>query len=67
MVKECIQEYGGKLVRKTSLERPRHKCEGNIKMDLREIEFGGMDWIHTAQVKDQCRDLVNTVLNLHVP
>jgi hypothetical protein len=42
-MKECIQEYGGKLERKTSLERPRRKWEGNIKMDLREIGWDGMD------------------------
>jgi hypothetical protein len=31
------------------LERPRHRWEDNIKMDLREIGFGDVDWIHMAQ------------------
>jgi hypothetical protein len=39
----------------------------NIKMDLREIEWDGLDWIHMAQDRDQWRVLVNTVLNLRVP
>jgi hypothetical protein len=39
----------------------------DIKMDLREIEWDGMDWIDLAQVRDQLRALVNTVVNLRVP
>jgi hypothetical protein len=39
----------------------------NIKMDLREIGWSGMDWIHLAWDRDQWRALVNTVLNLWVP
>jgi hypothetical protein len=39
----------------------------NIKMDLREIGWGGMDWIDLAEDRDQWRPLVNTVMNLRVP
>jgi hypothetical protein len=39
----------------------------NIKMDLREIVWDGVDWIDMAQDRDQWRALVNTVLNLRVP
>jgi hypothetical protein len=35
-------------------------------MDLREIEWGGMDWIDLAQDRDQWRALVNTVMNLRI-
>jgi hypothetical protein len=49
------------------LGRPRHSWEDNIKMDLREIEFGDVDWIHWAQDRDRWRALMNTVMNLWVP
>jgi hypothetical protein len=39
----------------------------NIKMDLREIGWDGMDWIDLAQDRHQWRALVNTVMNLRVP
>jgi hypothetical protein len=39
----------------------------NIKMGLREIGWGGMDWIDVAEDRDQCRALVNTAMNLRVP
>jgi hypothetical protein len=39
----------------------------NIKIDLREIGWNGMDWIDLAQDRDQWRALVNTVMNLRVP
>jgi hypothetical protein len=39
----------------------------NIKMDLREIGWDGMDWIDLTQDKEQWRALVNTVMNLRVP
>jgi hypothetical protein len=49
------------------LERPRRRWEDNIKMDLRDIGFGDVDWIHWAQDRDRLRALVNTVMNLLVP
>jgi hypothetical protein len=36
-------------------------------MDLREIGWGGMDWIDLGQDRDQWRALVNTVMNVWVP
>jgi hypothetical protein len=49
------------------LGRPRRGWVNNIKMDLSEIEWDGVDWIDMAQDRDQWRTLVNTVLNLRVP
>jgi hypothetical protein len=39
----------------------------NIKKDLTEIGWGGMDWTDLAKGRDQWRALVNTVMNLRVP
>jgi hypothetical protein len=52
---------------KSPLGRPRCRWEDNIKRDLREIGWGGMDWIDLAQNRDQWMALVNTVTNLRVP
>jgi hypothetical protein len=52
---------------KRPLGRPRHRWVDNIKMDLREIGWDGMDWIELAKDRDQWRALVNTVMNLRVP
>jgi hypothetical protein len=43
------------------------KERDNIKMDLGEIEWNGVDWMDMAQDWDQWRALVNTALNLRVP
>jgi hypothetical protein len=52
---------------KVPLGRPRRRWVDNIKMDLREIGWDGVDWIDMSQDKDKWRALVNTVLNLRVP
>jgi hypothetical protein len=39
----------------------------NIKIDLREIGWNGMDWIDVAQDRNQRRALANTAMNLRVP
>jgi hypothetical protein len=53
--------------RKRPLERCRRRWENNIKIDIREIGWDGMDWIDLAQDRDQWRALVNTVMILLVP
>jgi hypothetical protein len=57
----------GKSDGKRPLGRPKRRWVDNIKMDLREIELGGVDWIDLAQGREQWRVLVNTVMNLRVP
>jgi hypothetical protein len=42
----------GKPKGKRTLGRPRRRWENNIKMDLREVECGGMDWIELAQDRE---------------
>jgi hypothetical protein len=55
------------LVGKPEGRRPRRRWEDNIKMDVREVGWGGMDWISLAQDRDRWRALVNAVMNLRVP
>jgi hypothetical protein len=57
----------GKPEGKRSLGRPRRRWEDNIKIDLQEVGYGGMDWIELAQDRDRWRVLVNAVMNLRVP
>jgi hypothetical protein len=52
---------------KRPLGRQRSRWVDNIKMDLREIGWDGVEWIDMAQDRDQCRALVNTELNLRIP
>jgi hypothetical protein len=52
---------------KRLLGRPKRRWVDNIKMDLREIGWDGMDWIDLDQNRDQWRALVNAVINLRVP
>jgi hypothetical protein len=56
----------GKNEGKRPLERPRHRWEDNIKMDLREVGCGIMEWLELAQDRDGWRALVNAVINLLV-
>jgi hypothetical protein len=52
---------------KRPLGRPRRRWEDNIKMDLREMRCGGMDWIELAKDRERLRAFVNAVMNLRVP
>jgi hypothetical protein len=55
----------GKPEGRRSLGRPRRRWEENTKMDLGEIGFGDMDWIHLAQDRDRQQVLVNTAFGFH--
>jgi hypothetical protein len=57
----------GKPEGKTPLEKLTRRWEDGIKMDLREIGWGGgVEWTHLAQDRDRWRAVVNAVMNLRV-
>jgi hypothetical protein len=59
------------LVRKPKMKRTlrvtRYRWEDNIGIDLWEIQWEDVDWMHLAQNRDQWLALVNTIMNLQVP
>jgi hypothetical protein len=76
MVRACSTKVGkeehdrllvGKSEEKRPLGRPRRRWMDNIKMDLGDIGWGGVDWIGLAQDRDKWKALVNAVMNLRVP
>jgi hypothetical protein len=52
----------GKLEGKRPLGRPRRRWEDGIRMDLREIDLGGVDWIRLAR----WRAVASAVMNFRV-
>jgi hypothetical protein len=59
--------FVGKPEGRRPLGRPRRRWVDNIKRDLRETGWDGMDWIDLDQDRDQWRALVRAVMNLRVP
>jgi hypothetical protein len=57
----------GKPERKRPLRRPRRRWVDNIRIDLREVEWGDVDWIGLAKDRNRWRAVVNSVLNLRFP
>jgi hypothetical protein len=43
----------GKPEGRRPLGRPRRRWEDGVRMDLREIGLGGVDWIRLAEVRDR--------------
>jgi hypothetical protein len=63
---KCVKNLVGKLEWKRPLRRPRSRWQDNVKMNLREIGFGCVDWIHLVQDRDWWQALVNMAMNLQV-
>ena len=57
----------GKPEGKRPLGRPRHRWVCNIRMDLQEMGYGGMDWIKLSEGRNSWQACVNAVMNLQVP
>jgi hypothetical protein len=65
MINACIIAFR-KPEGKRPRGRPRHRWETNTRMDLTEIRWGVMAWIHMAQDRDLRRALVNMVMDFRV-
>jgi hypothetical protein len=57
----------GNSERKTPFRRYWRKLENDIRIDLTEVMWEVVVWIHLAQDKDQYRAVVNTAMNHLVP
>jgi hypothetical protein len=64
--REVYRVLMGKPEGKRPQGRPRRRWEDNIKLGLREVGFGGMDWIGLAVDRDRWRAVVNALINLRV-
>jgi hypothetical protein len=65
----CLKEMSGRLYVLyvlILLGRPRRRWNDGIRMDLRDIVWGSVDWMQLAQDRDRWRALVNRVMNLRV-
>ena len=67
MGEKRIRVLVGKPEGKRTLGRSRRRWEDNIKIDLREVGCGSMDWIERAHDRNRWRAHVNAVMNLWVP
>jgi hypothetical protein len=64
--REMYKVLVGKPEGKRPPGRPRRRWEDGIRMDLREIDLGDVDWIRMAQDRDRWRAVVSAVMNLRV-
>jgi hypothetical protein len=56
----------GKPEGRRPLGRPRRRWEDGVRMDLREIGLGGVDWIRLARDRDRWWAVESAVMNLRV-
>jgi hypothetical protein len=62
----CIGFWWENLRKRDHWGDTGRRWEDDIKMDLQEVECGGMDWIGLAQDIDRWRGILNVVMNLRV-
>jgi hypothetical protein len=65
--RECIYGFMGEPEGKRPLSRSKYIGENNITKILKQIIWGGMDCINLAEVRDQWRSDVNTVMKFRCP
>jgi hypothetical protein len=66
-VKDVYRILVGKPEGKRTLGRHRRRWEDNIKMDLKEVRCGCIDWIELTRDTESWLALVNAAMNLRVP
>jgi hypothetical protein len=64
--RKVYKVWVGKSEGKRPLGRQRRRWEDGIRMDIREICLGGVDWIRLAQDRDRWRAVESAVMNLRV-
>jgi hypothetical protein len=64
--RKVCKVFVGKPEGKRPLGRPRRRWEVGIRMDLRKIGWGSVEWTQMAQDRDRWRAVVNGVMNLRV-
>jgi hypothetical protein len=57
----------GKTKGERQLGRPRLKCENDIKMNIKEMGWGGIEWINLARNGAQCLAVVNRAMKIRIP
>jgi hypothetical protein len=62
----CFEVLVGKHESKRLLGRPRRRWEDNMKLDLRDIEIDGANWIWLAKDRVQWWAFVNMVMNFQI-
>jgi hypothetical protein len=65
MVRNCRNAL--RILHRSPEGRPRNSLDDNIKMDLRQIMFEGVDWIHLACDRNQGWPVLNPTINIQVP
>jgi hypothetical protein len=66
-MRNAQQIFVGKPEGKRPLVKPRCRWEDNIRMDLKELGWEDVVWIHLTQDGDQWQAVVNMVMNFRVP
>jgi hypothetical protein len=66
-VRDAYNVLVGRSEGRRPLGRPRRRWEDGIRMDVGEVGFRDVDWMHLAQDRDRWRALANTVMSLRVP
>jgi hypothetical protein len=61
-----VQNFGCKVKGMRPRGRSKSRWDDNIKMDLKELQLEGVNWIHLSQDRIQWRVLVNSVLKIRV-